>query len=80
LEDSYGGCSSRMNLADEDEFQPEILTTPMFNVKAFPSCVVLTSYFCHRRSHELGSCPYQSSQILLSNHVFVIPLNVTPFP
>jgi hypothetical protein len=47
-----------MNLEDEDEFQPKTLITPMFNVKVFPSRVVLTYFFCHGTSHEFGSCPY----------------------
>jgi hypothetical protein len=29
-----------MNIANEDEFQPEIPTTPMFNIRVFPSLVL----------------------------------------
>jgi hypothetical protein len=54
--------------------------TLVFNVRAFPSCVVLTCSFCHGTGHELGSCPYRSSQVLPSKPILVIPPNIAPLP
>jgi hypothetical protein len=69
-----------MSLTDEDEFQFRTLVTPMFNVRAFPSCVVFTCSFCHGIGHELGSCLDQSNQMLPSEPIFIVPPNITLLP
>jgi hypothetical protein len=74
------GHFSQMSFANEDEFQPEILTTLVFNGRAFPSCVVFICSFCHGTSHELSNCPYRSSQVWLFDIIFVVPPNITPLP
>jgi hypothetical protein len=51
----------------------------VFNVRVFPSHVVHL-FFCLGIGHELGSCPYWSSQVLPSKPILVIPPNITPLP
>jgi hypothetical protein len=62
-----------MSFTNENEFQPKTLVTLMFNVRAFPSCVVLTCSFYHGTGHELNSYPYRSNQVLPSNPLFFVP-------
>ncbi len=48
--------------------------------KSFPFLCSFHLFFYHGIAHELGSCPYWSYQVLVSNPVFVIPPNITPLP
>ncbi len=80
MEESHDECSSQMSLVDEDEFQHEILVTLVFNVRVFLSHVIFTCSFCPKTGHDLGSCPYWSSQMLPSKAILVIPPNITPLP
>lgn len=73
LEDSHGRRSLRMNLANEDELQPEIPITLVFTVRYFLSCAILTYYFVMEQAMYLVVVPIDPFKYYLLTLFLLFP-------
>ncbi len=78
MDDNCSGCSSRMNLANDNEFHLENSITSIFNVEVSPH----VCSFYHGFGHLLVSYPYRSSQVevqlILLTTLPLVNLPITP--